>query len=385
MRRHGPPDVDAMSPEPDPFDTSVQVARWAALGDGDALLEALHVAVATLGPDALVSALTRARVGQLVRQTLAFQFGDRSLGPDITAVVEQLRPVSVTAGELLGAYGALADDLGRAGVQVLLLKGAVLADVLYGDVARRPQYDIDLLVRARDARRTRSILQSSGYRKLRGDSHSISFTRGAVHVDLHHALRSSPAYAINEDRLWSRAQSMTIAGQSVRTLAHDDTLAFLAMSVTEDVGFGMQKLKNLCDIWLLARLLDGTVDWDRWFAVRTDEHTEALVANGCAIALDVLAPEPDTPELSRALEQRRELVQLSGRAQAMTLMSAARGDPHNMAWFSRVYPGSMLRFRIRSLVTGWPETRHEIRPSRLAFELNVLRTRRRERAIISGR
>jgi hypothetical protein len=385
MRRHGPPDVDAMSPEPDPFDTSVQVARWAALGDGDALLEALHVAVATLGPDALVSALTRARVGQLVRQTLAFQFGDRSLGPDITAVVEQLRPVSVTAGELLGAYGALADDLGRAGVPVLLLKGAVLADVLYGDVARRPQYDIDLLVRARDARRTRSILQSSGYRKLRGDSHSISFTRGAVHVDLHHALRSSPAYAINEDRLWSRAQSMTIAGQSVRTLAHDDTLAFLAMSVTEDVGFGMQKLKNLCDIWLLARLLDGTVDWDRWFAVRTDEHTEALVANGCAIALDVLAPEPDTPELSRALEQRRELVQLSGRAQAMTLMSAARGDPHNMAWFSRVYPGSMLRFRIRSLVTGWPETRHEIRPSRLAFELNVLRTRRRERAIISGR
>ena len=31
-------------------------------------------------------------------------------------------------------------------------------------------------------------------------------------------------------------------------------MAFLAMSVTEDVGFGMQKLKNLCDIRLLARL-----------------------------------------------------------------------------------------------------------------------------------
>jgi hypothetical protein len=384
MRRHGLPEVDTVTPKTDPFETSVQMARWAALGQGDALSEGLLDALAGLGPDALVAALTRGQVGQLVRQTLALQLGEQSLDPDITAVVERLRPIRVTSREFLEAYGALADDLARAGVAVLLLKGAVLADALYGGVDRRPQYDIDLLVRARDARRARSILESAGYRKLRGDSHSISFVRGAVHVDLHHALRSSPAYAINEDRLWSRAQSVTVAGQDVRTLAHDDTLAFLAMSLTEDVGFGMQKLKNLCDIWLLARFLDATVDWDQWFTTRADEHTDAMAANGCAIALDVLEAGPDTPHLSRALAQRPGLVRVTDRAQAVTLMSAPRGDPDNMAWFSAVYPGSMLRFRIRSLITGWPETRHEITPRRLAFELKVLRTRRRERATTPG-
>jgi hypothetical protein len=384
MRRHGPPDLDSVTGEPDPFETTVQIARWAALGDGDALLDALRAAAAGLGADAVVAALTRAHMGQLVRQTLALQCADQLLDPELAALVERLRPIRVTAGELLEAYSALANDLDRAGIPVLLLKGAVLGDLFYGDVARRPQYDIDLLVRTRDARRTRSILESAGYRKLRGDSHSISFARGAVHVDLHHALRSSPAYAINEERLWGRAQTVTIAGRTVRTLAHDDTLAFLAMSVTEDVGFGMHKLKNLCDIWQLARLLDGTVDWEQWFAVRTDEHAEAVVANGCTIALDTLNARPDAPKLSRALDQRRGLIQLSDRAQSVALMSAPRGDPGNMAWFSRVYPGSMLRFRIRSLVTGWPETRHEIKPSRLAFELNVLRTRRRDRSVEPG-
>jgi hypothetical protein len=369
-----------MTRDPATFETTVQIARRAALGDADALLEAMAGAEASLGADGLVDALAGDQLGALVRQTLALQLGDRPLDPGMAALVARLRPVRVAPDEFLQAYLALADDLDRAGIPVLLLKGAVLAQLLYGDLARRPQYDIDLLVRARDARRAGSILGAAGYQELRRDSHSISWARGAVHVDLHHALRSSPAYAINEDRLWTRAQSVDIAGHDVRTLAHDDTLAFLAMSVTEDVGFGMQKLKNLCDIWLLARFLDDRVDWDEWLAVRSAEHTAAVVANGCAIALDVLGRAHDAPTLCRALDQGRGPLKLTDRAQSVALMSAARGAPDNMAWFSQVYPGSMLRFRVRSLVTGWPETRQEIRPARLAYEIKVLRARRRDQS-----
>jgi hypothetical protein len=366
------------------FETTVQIARWAALGDVDALLETLAAAEASLGADALVAALAGDQLGQLVRQTVARQTGGRTLSPTMAAVMARLRPIRVDPSALLEAYVALADDLAGAGIPVVLLKGAVLAQLLYGDLARRPQYDIDLLVRGRDARRARSILQAAAYRRLRRDSHSISLARGAVHVDLHHALRSSPAYAINEDRLWTRARSVHIAGHDVRTLAHDDTLAFLAMSLTEDIGFGMQKLKNLCDIWLLARRLDGTVDWDEWLAVRSGEHTGAVVANGCAIALDVLGRAQDAPNLARALAQRRRLYGLADRARSLALMSAARGDPGNMAWFGQVYPGSMLHFRVRTLVSGWPETGQDLRPGRLVLAIKARRTRRRPRSVVSG-
>jgi hypothetical protein len=175
-----------------------------------------------------------------------------------------------------------------------------------------------------------------------------------------------------------------VAGHEVRTLADDDTLAFLTLSVVEDVGFGMQKLKNLCDIWLLIRMLDGVLDWDEWFSIRSGEHIEGMTANGCTLALHVLGERSDAPNLSRALERRSGLLRLRDRAHTVALMTAPRGSPTNMAWFSEVYPGSLLRFRIHSFVTGWPETRHEIRPSRVALEIGVLRARRAARIVDPG-
>jgi hypothetical protein len=366
------------------FEASVRMARLAALGDGDGLLHALSQAEADLGADELAAALRRHQLGPLLRRTLADPVGHRAAPAGVDAVMQLLRSTRVSQRELLEAYVALAADLARAGLPVVLLKGAVLAQQLYGDIESRMQYDIDVLVAGRDTRRARRVLQAAGFRKRRRDSHSISFVRGAVHLDLHHALRSSPAYAINEARLWSGARSVTVAGHDVRTLSDADTLAFLAMSLVEDVGFGMQKLKNLCDIWLLSRLVDQTIAWDDWFSVRSEEHIEAVVANGCALALGIFGSPSDAPHLRRALHERRDLLRLKDRAQSVALVTAARGAPANMAWFSEVYPGSMLQFRLHSFVSGWPETRHELRPGRIAFEVNVLRARRAERAVDGG-
>jgi hypothetical protein len=379
---HAPRDHHTMTQvEQAAFETSAQIARLAALGDIDGLLRALGSAASDLGPDGLATALGRYQLGPMVRQTLAGRNRDLSAGSNMAALFELLRPIRISPRELLKAYVALSEDLARVGIPVLLLKGAVLAELLYGDVERRPQYDIDVLVRKQDTRRARGVLASAGYRKRRRDGHSISFAREKVHVDLHHALRSAPAYTLDESRLWRRERSAMVAGHEVRTLSDDDTLAFLAMSVVEDVGFGMQKLKNLCDIWLLIRMLDGAIDWDEWFSIRSHEHVERMAVNGCTLALLILGSPHDAPNLSRALESRRGLVRLKDRAHTVTLMTNPRGSPANMAWFGEVYPGSLLRFRIHSFVTGWPETLREIRPRRVALEVGVLRARRAARNV----
>jgi hypothetical protein len=352
------------------FAACARIARCAALGDVDGLVLALTSASAQSGDSELGAALHRYQLRPMVDATLAAQ-GEAwraRLGPPPTPRVVQQ--------ELLDAFAALRDALADAGIPTLVLKGAVLAELLYGGLSRRPQYDVDVLVRRHDARRARRILVSKGYRAGRRDGHSVTLGLGAVRVDLHHALRSSPAYAIDEERIWHRARSVDMAGTGARTLADDDTLALLTMSVVEDVGFGMAKLKNLCDIWLLVRLLDPVLDWDEWFLALAEENLESVVVNGCALALLVMVSGEDAPALARAIEHRRELVRVTNGAHAAALMTATRGSADNIAWFGEVYPGSLLGFRVHSFVFGLPATFRDLRPGRIAHQIDVHRARR---------
>ncbi len=50
-----------------------------------------------------------------------------------------------------------------AGVPVILLKGAHLAEAVYGNIALRPMVDVDLLVKQADLMRVHDILIGQGY------------------------------------------------------------------------------------------------------------------------------------------------------------------------------------------------------------------------------
>jgi hypothetical protein len=93
----------------------------------------------------------------------------------------------------------------QAGIEVMLLKGAVLAPIIYTDPMQRPLADLDLLIRPQDVAASRAImLHQLGYRYysrsaedevyLRGERQANIWAPDNVHpVEVHFTLREEYA------------------------------------------------------------------------------------------------------------------------------------------------------------------------------------------------
>ena len=95
--------------------------------------------------------------------------------------------------------------LDKAGIPVIVLKGAWLAHQLYQDVALRPMNDLDLLVEKGDLDRAVALLYAAGYRRLavfQNDAfenqlghavHLVHPGKPGVEVEIHWQLASGEA------------------------------------------------------------------------------------------------------------------------------------------------------------------------------------------------
>ena len=91
----------------------------------------------------------------------------------------RLRQLAVmSAAKSLRLYRQLTEVLGvlgGAGIDVIVLKGAYLAQAIYKDLALRPMADVDLLVRKADLERTEAILAAMGYVPFHGPHRDEDF------------------------------------------------------------------------------------------------------------------------------------------------------------------------------------------------------------------
>ncbi|OLP18631.1 hypothetical protein BST81_10120 [Leptolyngbya sp. 'hensonii'] len=67
---------------------------------------------------------------------------------------------------LLHELAAVLQALARVGIEVIVLKGVALAELVYRDIGVRPMSDLDLLIRSTDVGRARHILADLGYTPL---------------------------------------------------------------------------------------------------------------------------------------------------------------------------------------------------------------------------
>lgn len=383
-----------MPPGPDPESLStigpagsqlalvVDLARAAAVADA----ATLHLLARTLGLHEAVTALTVVRT--LHRHQVAQQVAGalRAVGEHAAAdTIERLharlhRRTPLPAPLLMSTLVEVQGAFGSAGVPVVVLKGPVLAVRLYGGLDRRPHYDLDLLVPRSARRRARRSLGTLGFRPERRDPHAVLFRRGDAAVDLHHALRAAPAYRIDEREVWGARLPVRMAGIDTWTLSDEHLLALLALSVAEDAAHGMVKLKQLLDLWLLVREVDGRLDWPRWFARRSRERTLSVVAAGLGLALSALDTWGDAPRLRAALAECPGALAVPSRARALDLVGAPRRAPASLAWFDSVYPGSLLAYRAHGFVRDVPAGLRRLGPGWLRHQLALARARRPGRA-----
>lgn len=360
----------ATAPEFDPF---VRIARCAALSDGKGVLAALGE-LQEEPTDRVAVMLQRHQVGELAVRAVREHEPRSPIAADIADALERVRwGPAVEARVLLDSFVELQEALTDAGIPVLILKGAVLAQRLYGGLDRRPQYDLDVLVPRAAAGAARRVMLGAGYKLVRRYQHAASLLRPPVEVDLHWALRSAPAYAIDHGHVWKDVVPVVLDDAHAWTLSDEHLLLLLSTSVVEDTGLGVARLKQLCDLWLLVRELDTRFDWAAWFDARRPERLESVAANGFALTLEVLETRNDAPHLCQALATRSDVLRVKGREHAKSLLASPRGDAANSTWFDSVYPGSPLVYRTHSFVAGLPASLRDVRPAR------YVRLRRRPR------
>lgn len=245
--------------------------RW----EPQALEMARRVAAeAQLNWEALAAVVAGAGLGPLLYQ----QVRQRDLVPP--AVEEELRAERLRTALrdrlLREELVIILDSLAAHGVDVLLLKGAALAQTVYGAVGLRPMGDQDLLVRPEDAQRAIHILSGLGYQPeglearagadLVYENEVLLRKAGLVDfvVEIHWSLFDSPYYqrSLPMAWFWQTALPIQVEDTPARVLGPEAQILHLCGHLVLHHGGEGTRLLWLHDVAEVLVHYRDRIDWD---------------------------------------------------------------------------------------------------------------------------
>lgn len=204
-------------------------------------------------------------------------------------------------GTLAAALLPILDGMALAGIPAMPVKGLVIADRLYGDLAARPCADLDVLVRPADYAAAGTILYELGFRQraeprykaLVHEFHGPAWDRGTgpdhVRLELHWALWADSERRMGTDGMWERSVANTLLGRPIRTLSTEDTLLHLAIHRTRSA----LRLRWVTDVAELVRAEGATLDWDAYLERARIARGRTASSVVLSLARDLLdAPVP---------------------------------------------------------------------------------------------
>lgn len=209
--------------------------------------------------------------------------------------------------------------LQRAGVRVMLLKGAALAYSVYGDVRKRPMSDIDLLVDQGSAENARRAMLSIGWRELSGGVADSTYERHHhappladtqsphLHLEIHSALfPARQPFAFDVRDLWSRSRPLggvnpeTFVPDPVHSLLH----ACLHFLWSHLARFGAWR--TIRDVEAISRCAD--MDWDAFVSIARQARGDTSCYWTLRIARAVAGVEVGAGVLDELRPRRSTLV-----------------------------------------------------------------------------
>ncbi len=171
----------------------------------------------------------------------------------------------------MGLYhklGKVLELLRRDNISVIVLKGAHLAELVYGNRALRSMGDVDLLVHKDDLMRVEAVLLGIGYtpldynRTIGKDNKHFGYilSKRELHLEVHWTiLPSMSPFDIDINGQWERSRPAIIAGFEVAVLCPEDLLLHLCL---HSCGHGFEPgLRSLCDICETLQHYKGGIDW----------------------------------------------------------------------------------------------------------------------------
>lgn len=300
-----------------PADARLLLACAARGPDPDALGPPLDV---DRGWSSLVERAVRHRLGPLVYATLRAASEAGVVRPP-DALLARLRAIydrhAARAAARIARLSEIGPALERAGIPVIVLKGAALGPRLYGDPALRTMGDVDLLV-PRDKQGAASrVLQGQGYVPdvswrseawYHAHHHHLAPLRApdrSVVVELHHTIVEPGDVRVPVDELWARASRQRIGDACFRVLAAEDLLLHLCLHLAYDNMVAGGHLRDLRDVAQLIGHEGAALDWTAVVARARAWRVADYVYWALWLARDMVGAAVPPTVLGRLIEGRR--------------------------------------------------------------------------------
>jgi hypothetical protein len=252
--------------------------------------------------------------------------------------------------ELCAELLAILDALEAASLDVIPLKGPLLAQVVYGDPVIRSCRDLDFLVRRIDFERVIAALSRLGYRRdlepaeltarqhaaldtLRGQA--VLLRAGALApIEPHWSLvPGNLRLSIDHDGLWRRSRRVGFLGHDVRGLAPEDLVLTIAIHGGKDEW---SRLQSLCDLAQAVLRLDG-VDWPVVLARAEKQRCLRMLLTGMRL-VERLMGTTLPPAMAAACAEHRDADRLADTAAERILAPRATGNS--------IFEVSAFRYRL---------------------------------------
>lgn len=176
---------------------------------------------------------------------------------------------------LLRELTKILNKLAVVGVDTIVLKGAALADIVYGDIAARPMSDLDLLIHQNDLSITRQVLAELGYRRTGVDmqvgfteefrNEEIFYKGGLVetYIDLHWRLIAPVYYqrTFDKDWFWETSLPTKINQIPAMVLGLEAQIVYLCAHLM--LHHGGESLLWLYDIAKVIDFYQKEIDWKK--------------------------------------------------------------------------------------------------------------------------
>ncbi len=255
--------------------------------------------------------------------------------PPALAKLALTRQAHAKRNEAIGRQTAeLLAACARQQLEVIVLKGALLAPTVYPEMSLRPMNDIDLLFRPEDLPRVDPLLTGLGYegkhktaeqgpgitkhlstyRRVGGQADTPNpylSAGGDRTVEPHGSLEES-WFGLKVDitpGVWSQAVPVTLYGQPARRLATSDLLLHLSVHAAFHAIMGSTVFVQLYDIGQVIKTWPDELDWAQLAALARQSGAQSFVYAGLYWASALYhAPIPATTLAALAQECQPGLV-----------------------------------------------------------------------------
>jgi hypothetical protein len=188
-----------------------------------------------------------------------------------------------------------------AGIPLIILKGAVLADTVYANPALRHSHDIDILLAEPDPSHAIRLLSSLRFIPLRPpvdpERQDLQFVHeSGLPLVLHRQPFCLPLYNATTADLWTRSQRQIIADIPASILSPPDQLLHVCGHATSCTS--RESFRWVCDAWLLITRYPN-LDWDTLLDSAQRSHLALLLS----VTLRYLADELQAPIPSAFLDR----------------------------------------------------------------------------------